>query len=193
MTKSFARERWLPTALLCALLLTPFAHAADTGGSQGNRRSVSLRSQATMRRYGAMIARGSQPATRQPGCAAVTNGNGHSGRMIQSAGCAPVALAGGLLIAAAMLAVLRFTVVARTDQVHGSAGQTHQKAVFGPRAFYALDRCDQRIDTGYSGPHHKFRQISLLPVVGYTLFSWLAMLARTCITSLRRCSCSRCR
>src|SRR5258706_1228833 len=109
MTRLLARERLLPQfAMLAALVLTPWVYAADTGGAQeqAQRQLTQPGNNAPFYRE---VRKGENPPYQTTQVRGVETNvlvqpSGQSWRQLRP----PIALAGGLLIAAAMLAVFAF-------------------------------------------------------------------------------------
>ena len=179
MTMSFTRARWLRLTLLCALLLTPFAQAADTdaGGAkeQAQRQLTQPGNNAPVWRD---VREGVNPYQTTQVRGVETN------VLVQPAGQTwrqlrpPVSLVGGLLIAAAMLAVFAFY------WWRGPIGVHEQPTGRLIKRFSDLERFTHWTVAisvsilAITGLIITFGKYLLLPVVGYTIFSWLAILAK---------------
>ena len=178
MTKSSVRERILPLmALLLALALTPFAHAADAGGAKEQARRQ-LEQPGNNAPVWGDVRKGENPYQTTQVRGVETN------ILVQPAGQQwrqlrpPVALAGGLLIAAALLAVFAFYWWRGPIGVHEQPTGRLLKRFSDAERFthwtVAISVCVLAI----TGLIISFGKYLLLPVIGYTLFSWLAILAK---------------
>jgi formate dehydrogenase subunit gamma len=178
MTRSFACERIVPLlAMLLALLLTPFAHAADAGGAQeqAQRQLTQPGNNAPVWRD---VREGANPYQTTQVRGVETNilvqPSGQTWRQLRP----PVALAGGLLIAAALLAVFAFY------WWRGSIGVHEQATGKLIKRFSDIERLTHWTVAisvsilGLTGLIISFGKYILLPIVGYTLFSWLAIFAK---------------
>jgi formate dehydrogenase subunit gamma len=178
MTKPCASERILPLmALLFALLIMPFAHAADGGGAkeQAQRQLTQPGNNAPV--WGE-VRKGENPYQTTQVRGVETNilvqPSGQTWRQLRP----PVALAGGLLITAALLAVFAFYRWRGPIGVHAQpTGKLLKRFSDAERLTHwtvAISVCL----LGITGLIISFGKYILLPVIGYTLFSWLAILAK---------------
>jgi formate dehydrogenase subunit gamma len=162
---------------MLALLLTPFAHAADPGGAkeQAQRQLTQPGNNAPLWRD---VREGTNPYQTTQVRGVETNvlvqPSGQSWRQLRP----PIALAGGLLIAAAMLAVFGFYWWRGPIGVHDPATGRLIKRFSDVERFthwtVAISVCVLAI----TGLIISFGKYMLLPVVGYTIFSWLAIFAK---------------
>ncbi len=178
----FAWNRALPLlAMLLALTVTPPASAADAGGAkeQAQRQLTQPGNNAPMWRD---VREGVTPkvnpyqTTQVRGVETnvLVQPSGQSWRQLRP----PIALAGGLLIAAGLLAMFAYFWWRGPIGVHGQATGRLIKRFSDPERFthwtVAISVCALAI----SGLIISFGKYLLLPLIGYTLFSWLAILAK---------------
>ena len=178
MTRLFACERLLPHfALLLALLLAPFAQAADAGGAkeQAQRQVSQPGNNAPVWRD---VREGANPYQTTQVRGVETNilvqPSGQTWRQLRP----PVALAGGLLIAVALLAVFAFYWWRGPIGVHATpTGKLLKRFSDAERLTHwtvAISVCI----LGVTGLIISFGKYILLPIIGYTLLSWVAIFAK---------------
>jgi len=179
MTRLLARERLLPQfAMLAALVLTPWVYAADTGGAQeqAQRQLTQPGNNAPFYRE---VRKGENPPYQTTQVRGVETNmlvqpSGQSWRQLRP----PIALTGGLLIATALLAVFGFYWWRGSIGVHDPATGRLIKRFSEAERFthwtVAISVCVLAI----TGLIISFGKYMLLPVLGYTLFSWIAIFAK---------------
>ncbi len=178
MTRSCALERILPlTALLFALVSTPFVQAADTGGAkeQAQRQLTQPGNNAPVWRD---VREGVNPyqTTQVRGVEAnvLVQPSGQTWRQLRP----PVALAGGLLIAAALLAAFAYYWWRGPIGVHEQPTGKLLKRFSDAERFTHWTVAISVSVLAITGLIISYGKYLLLPVIGYTLFSWLAILAK---------------
>ncbi len=178
MTRPFPCERLLSLmAVLLALLLAPFVHAADPGGAkeQAQRQLTQPGNNAPFYRD---VREGTNPYQTTQVRGVETNvlvdPSGQSWRQLRP----PVALAGGLLIVAALLAVFAYYWWRGPIGVHAQpTGKLLKRFSDAERLTHwtvAISVCI----LGVTGLIISYGKYILLPIVGYTLFSWIAIFAK---------------
>ena len=174
MTRSCLWKRLL---LLGALLLTPFANAADQGGAkeQAQRQLSQPGNNAPVWRD---VREGANPYQTTQVRGVETNilvqSAGQSWRQLRS----PVALAGGLLIATALLAVFAFYWWRGPIGVHENPTGRLLKRFSDAERFTHWTVAISFCILGITGLVISYGKYILLPIIGYTLFSWVAILAK---------------
>ena len=178
MTRSCALERILPlTALLFALVSTPFAQAADVGGAKeqaqrqltqpGNNAPVWRDVREGVNSYQTTQVRGVEANV-------LVQPSGQTWRQLRP----PVALAGGLLFVAALLAVFAFYWWRGPIGVHEQPTGKLLKRFSDAERFTHWTVAISVSVLAITGLIISYGKYLLLPVIGYTLFSWLAILAK---------------
>jgi formate dehydrogenase subunit gamma len=182
MMRSLWCKRLLPlTAILLALALSPAIHAADLSDAkeQAQRQQVQPGNNAPFWRD---VREGTRETTnpyqttqvRGVETNVLVQPSGQSWRQLRP----PVSLAGGLLIAAALLAVFAFYHWRGPISVHDQATGRLIKRFSDAERFthwtVAISVCVLAV----TGLIITFGKYALLPVLGYTLFSWIAILAK---------------
>jgi formate dehydrogenase subunit gamma len=182
MTRLFACERLLPLlAMLFALVATPAAYAADAGGAkeQAQRQQTQPGNNAPLWRD---VREGVTPnvnpyqTTQVRGIETnvLVQPSGQSWRQLRP----PMAVAGGALIAAALLAVFGFYWWRGSIGVHAPATGRLIKRFSDAERFTHWTVAISVCVLGITGLIISFGKYMLLPVLGYTLFSWIAILAK---------------
>ncbi len=178
MIRSFACERMLPLlALMLALALSPFALAADPGGAkeQAQRQLTQPGNNAPFYRD---VREGANPYQTTQVRGVETNilvqPSGQTWRELRP----PISLTGGLLIAVALLAVFAFYWWRGPIGVHDPATGKLIKRFSDAERFTHWTVAISVCVLGITGLIISFGKVILLPVIGYTLFSWLAILSK---------------
>jgi formate dehydrogenase subunit gamma len=176
MSRLLFCERLTPlVGLLIALVFVPIAQAADAGRAQeqAQRQQTQPGNNAPMWRD---VREGVNQTTQVRGVETnvLVQSSGQSWRELRP----PVSLAGGLLIAAALLALFAFYQWRGPIGVHQAAtGRLIKRFSDAERLTHwtvAISVCVLAV----TGLIISFGKYLLLPVIGYTLFSWLAILAK---------------
>ena len=178
MTKSFACERVLPLiALLLALLLAPFAHAADGAVEQAQRQTTQPGNNAPVWRD---VRKGESPYQTTQVRGVETNilvqPAGETWRQIRNG---PVTLYGGILLIAVPLLILVYYRWKGPIKLHAKpTGRMIERFSDWERIVHWTTAISFLI-LAVTGIVTLFGKHVILPMFGYTLFSWLATLGKT--------------
>jgi len=182
MTKSFACERVLPLiALLLALLLAPFAHAADDArqrqDTQAQRQGTQPGNNAPVWRD---VRKGESPYQTTQVRGVETNilvqPAGETWRRIRNG---PITLYGGILLIAVPLLIFGFYRWKGPLRLHAKpTGRLIERFSDWERIVHWTTAISFVI-LAVSGIVTLFGKYVILPMFGYTLFSWLAILSKT--------------
>jgi formate dehydrogenase subunit gamma len=177
MTNSFVCDRLLSlTALLLALLLAPFAHAADGATEQAQRQATQPGNNAPMWRE---VRKGESPYQTTQVRGVETNilvqPAGETWRRIRNG---PITLYGGILLIAVPLLIFGFYRWKGPLRLHDKpTGRMIERFSDWERIVHWTTAISFVI-LGISGIVTLFGKHVILPMFGYTLFSWLAILSK---------------
>ncbi len=178
MIRLFACERLLPLlAMLVALVATPVSYAVDADGAkeQAQRQQTQPGNNAPLWRD---VREGVNPYQTTQVRGVETNvlvqPSGQSWRQLRP----PMAVAGGALIATALLAVFAFYWWRGPIGVHDPATGRLIKRFSDAERFTHWTVAISVCVLGITGLIISFGKYMLLPVVGYTLFSWIAIFSK---------------
>jgi len=184
MTKSFAGERALPLiALLLALLLMPLAHAADDAREQAQRQDTQAQRQGTQPGNNAPVWRdvrkGENPYQTTQVRGVETNilvqPGGETWRRIRNG---PITLYGGLVLIAMALLIYGYYRWKGPIRLHDKpTGRLIERFSDWERIVHWTTAISFVI-LAVSGIVILFGKYVILPMSGYTLFSWLAILSK---------------
>ena len=184
MTSSLICDRILPLlALLLALLLAPFAHAAGDAGEQAQRQDTQAQRQGTQPGNNAPVWRdvrkGENPYQTTQVRGVETNilvqPAGETWRQIRNG---PITLYGGLLLIAVPLLIYGFYRWKGPLKVHGQpTGRLIERFSDWERIVHWTTAISFVV-LAVSGIIVLFGKYVILPMFGYTLFSWLAILSK---------------
>ena len=183
MTKSFAGERVLPLlALLLAFSLTPVAHAAEMEGAKAGGAKEQAQRQLTQPGNNAPFYRdvreGANPYQTTQVRGVETNilvqAGGQEWRQLRP----PVALAGGLLIVLALLVVFAYYSWRGPIGVHDRPTGKLIKRFSDAERFTHWTVAISFSILAITGLLIAYGKYIVLPIIGYTLFSWVAIFAK---------------